>query len=100
MQIQALALGAKCGGFGDNGFITSGSTASAASKPSSFSRQASAKVPMPLAVVARKLRRDWWMYSWNGCITNSAAGSRLLSGHELVEIQDRSRQGHPGGRLR
>src|SRR6267378_711226 len=71
--MQALALGAKCGAFGANGLTASPSTDSAASKPSSFKREASASIPMPLALVAKKFRRDWRMDSWNGCIAYSRA---------------------------
>src|SRR5438093_1366755 len=66
MQIHALAFGAKWGGFTASGLMVPGKTDSAANRPSSFRRQASARVPMPLALVAKKLPRACRKYSWNG----------------------------------
>src|SRR5262245_37322523 len=62
MKMQFLALGAKCGGRGASGLIEE-EFASAASNPSCCKSEATASMPAPQALVARKLRRDWRMWS-------------------------------------
>src|SRR5262245_22245899 len=78
MQMQRLAFGAKCGGRGASGLAGS----SAASRPFSCSSEATASRPTPLALVARKLRRDCRRLWCRGCM----AGSPQRSGRrELLE---------------
>src|SRR4051794_12180225 len=69
MQMQFFAFGAKCGGFGASGLRTSGWAAT--SRPSSRSSDATASRPMPLALVARKLRRDWSRDWCRGCMAST-----------------------------
>src|SRR5215831_10546782 len=87
--MHAFAFGAKWDAFGASGLASS-----AASRPSSRKSDAKASVPMPLAEVARKLRRDCLIVSWNGCMATSS-----LSRHIFVQVHERPRQRHPGGGL-
>src|SRR5581483_212955 len=81
--------GAKCGGRG-----ASGSAGSAAvSRPSSARSDARASSPTPLALVARKLRRDRRARSSSGCIRLS------LPRDELVEVEDGAGERDPRGGL-
>src|SRR5262245_30815783 len=94
MQMQARAFGAKWGGRGASGLAAPAGPGSAASRPSSRSKDARATRPTPLAAEVRKSRRDWWIASWIGCMARSVG--RLFPRDELVEVQDRPRQRHPG----
>src|SRR5437660_11641614 len=80
MQMQFLALGAKCGDRGASGLAGSGGVVSAAeSSPSSRRSEATASRPTPEALVARKSRRDWRMEACRGCMGQILAirGGRL-----------------------
>src|SRR4051812_44994555 len=80
MQMQFLALGAKCGGRGASGLAGSGGVVSAAaSRPSSRNSEATASRPTPEALVARKSRRDWRIEACRGCMGQILAipGARL-----------------------
>src|SRR5262245_14512572 len=92
MQMHAFAFGAKCGGRAARGFASSVVKGAAAISPSSRRSDASARVPMPLAEVARKLRRAWrrgfmvrsggWESSRNRLPDASRRGKRLTEQHE------------------
>src|SRR5215831_21245863 len=97
MQMQALAFGAKWGGRVASGLAAPAGPGSAASRPSSRSKDARASRPTPLAAEVRKSRRDWRIASWIGCMARSVG--RLFPRDELVEVEDRPCQCHPGARL-
>src|SRR5438105_3989920 len=85
MQMQFFALAAKCARAA--GLVPAGS---AASNPSPRSSSATASMPIPLAEVARKSRRDWSTDFRSGCMMDS------LPRHEFIKIQNRASQRRPG----
>src|SRR5262245_34358736 len=90
--MHALALGAKCGARAASGFVPGEPGALApgveASRPSSRSSDARAARPMPLAEVARKLRRQRRACSSKGLMVGnlSEPGAGVVSTSLLYQF--------------
>src|SRR5262245_11660161 len=82
MHMHALAFGTKCGSRAARGL-----EAGAASSPSSRSRDARAARPMPLAEVARKLRRLWRACSSAGLMGRKSLRARAGFGGVFLLYQ-------------
>src|SRR5262249_33839910 len=97
-QMHALAFGAKCGALTASGLADA---AGAASRPSSRSSEARAARPIPLAEVARKLRRQRRACSSAGLMVGGiSAGQGGISLYLLYRFRGRDEGGRNGLPLR